>query len=161
MWRWRDRNIVAAMTAAPPFRFLFRVRYQECDAQKIVFNARWAEYVDLSSTEYIRALFGSIDPDVAGLDWKVVRQTVEWKASGRFDDVLEARVRTVRLGTTSFTLATEFVRWPDDAIRVTAETVYVAVDPVHGTKQPISDDHRRTFEAGAPGIVVDHAGALR
>jgi len=146
--------------AALPFRFLFRVRYQECDAQKIVFNARWAEYVDLASGEYTRALFGSVDPDVSGLDWRLVRQTIEWNASGRYDDVLEARVRTVRVGTTSFTLATEFVRWPDDAILVTAETVYVSTHPISGTKQPVSDDHRRKLEAGAPGVIVDHAGAL-
>ena len=149
------------MSAPLPFRFLFRVRYQECDAQKIVFNARWAEYTDLASTEYTRALFGSVDPDVSGLDWRLVRQTIEWKASGRYDDVLEARIRTVRVGTTSFTLAAEFVRWPDDTPLVTAETVYVSTDPIHGTKRAISDDHRRKFEAGAPGVVVDHAGALR
>jgi len=153
--------IYAVGMTAPPFRFLLRVRYQECDAQKIVFNARWAEYIDLASAEYTRALFGSVDPDVSGIDWRLVRQTIEWKASGHYDDVLEARVRTVRVGTTSFTLVTEFVRWPDDAILVTAETVYVATHPITGAKQPVSDDHRRKFEAGAPGVVIDHAGALR
>jgi hypothetical protein len=25
---------------------VFRVRYGECDAQKIVFNARWGDYID-------------------------------------------------------------------------------------------------------------------
>ena len=42
------------------FRFRFRVRYGECDAQQIVFNARWADYVDLATTEYTRVLFGSV-----------------------------------------------------------------------------------------------------
>jgi len=146
------------MTATPAFRFRFRVRYHECDAQKIVFNARWGEYVDLASTEYTRVVFGSVEPAVSGIDWRLVRQTVEWKAPGRFDDVIEARVRTVRIGTTSFTLATEFVRWPDEAPLVTAETVYVATHATRGTKQPVSDDHRRKLEAGASGIVVDQAG---
>ena len=41
------------------FRFRFRVRYGECDAQQIVFNARWADYVDIAATEYTRALFGA------------------------------------------------------------------------------------------------------
>jgi acyl-CoA thioester hydrolase len=102
-----------------------------------------------------------VNPSVTGFDWKVVRQTIEWKAPGRYDDVIEARVRCVRVGTTSFTLATEFVRWPDGAPLVTAETVCVATHPTSGTKQPLSDDHRRRIEAGAPGVVVDHAGALR
>jgi acyl-CoA thioester hydrolase len=138
---------------------LFRVRYQECDAQAIVFNARWAEYVDISTGEYSRAVLGSVMPEVTGLDWKVVRQTIEWKAPGRYDDVIEARVRCVRVGTTSFTIATEFVRWPDGAPLVTAETVCVATHPTSGTKQPLSDDHRQRIAAGAPGVVVDHAGA--
>jgi acyl-CoA thioester hydrolase len=148
------------MTPPLPFRLLFRVRYQECDAQKIVFNARWAEYVDLATAEYTRALFGSVDPAVSGLDWKLVRQTLEWRASGHYDEVIEARVCTVRVGTTSFTVATEFVRWPDDAVLVTAETVYVATDPALGTKLPVTDDHRRKLETGAPGVIVDQAAAL-
>jgi len=147
------------MAAPLSFRFLFRIRYHECDAQKIVFNARWGEYVDLASTEYTRRLFGSVDPEVSGIDWRLVRQTIEWKAPGRFDEVIEARVHTVRVGTTSFTLATEFVRWPDSAPLVTAETVYVATHPTTGTKQPVSDEHRHKLEAGAAEIVVDHAGS--
>ncbi len=149
------------MSAPLPFRFLFRVRYQDCDAQTIVFNARWGEYVDVSTGEYTRAVLGSVNPAVTGFDWKLVRQTIEWKAPGRYDDVIETRIRCLRVGTTSFTIATEFVRWPDGAPLVTAETVCVATHPTTGLKQPLSDDHRRRIEAGAPGVVVDHAGALR
>lgn len=142
-----------------PFRFLFRVRYAECDPQKIVFNARWAEYVDIAATEYTRELFGSVDPDVTGIDWRLVRQLVEWRAPARFDDVLVADVRTVKIGTTSFTLAMQFRRRGEDAVLVTAEIVYVVVEPHSGTKLPVPDRHRAALEAGAPGKVANHAGA--
>ena len=33
------------------FRYYLRVRYGECDAQKVVFNARYADYIDLATTE--------------------------------------------------------------------------------------------------------------
>lgn len=145
--------------AVAPFRFLFRVRYHECDAQKIVFNARWAEYVDVATAEFCRALFGSIDPEVGGFDWRLVRQTVEWKGPGRFDDVLEAEVETARIGTTSFTLTTRFRRLPDGPLLVTAETVYVAVRPGTAIKQPLSDNDRRALEGSGRGVTVDHAGA--
>jgi acyl-CoA thioester hydrolase len=141
-----------------PFRFLFRVRYGECDAQQIVFNARWGEYVDIAATEYTRELFGSVDPDQAGLDWRLVRQLVEWRAPARFDDVLSAEVRTVKVGTTSFTLATEFRRAAESAVLVTAETVYVVVEPHGSTKLPVPDRHRAALERGAPGKVANHAG---
>lgn len=149
------------MSETPPFRFLFRVRYHECDAQKIVFNARWGEYVDLAYTEYTRALFGEVDPERSGFDSRLVRQTIEWKAPARFDEVIEARVRTVRVGTTSFTVATEFLRWRDQAPLVTAETVYVVTHPVTGVKEPVPDQHRATLEGGAPGVSIDHTGAPR
>ena len=90
-----------------PFRFLLRVRYGECDAQGVVFNARWSEYVDVAITEYTRAVFGTLDAAVAG-EWQVVKQTLQWRASARYDDVLEIRVQTSALGTTSFTITSEF-----------------------------------------------------
>lgn len=141
-----------------PFRYLLRVRYSECDAQGIVFNARWADYVDIAVGEYSRALFGSVDPAVTGIDWKLVKQTVEWKASARYDDVLECRVSTVRVGTTSFTLATDLHRFGGPLL-ANVETVYVAFDR-HGTKQAIQGDYRRALERGAPEVIVDHAAAL-
>ena len=52
---------------ADPFRYYLRVRYGECDAQKVVFNARYADYVDLATTEFLRAL-GQWDTDLAQRD---------------------------------------------------------------------------------------------
>jgi acyl-CoA thioester hydrolase len=143
-----------------PFRFLFRVRYGECDAQNIVFNARWGDYVDIACTEYLRALFGVPDTGGVGLHIRLVRQLVEWKEPGRFDDVIDTEVRTLKVGTTSFTLSTVFRRRADAAVLAMAETVYVAIDPTVGEKRAIAGEHRRALEAGAGGRVVDHAGAL-
>jgi len=144
-----------------PFRLLLRVRYSECDAQGIVFNARWGEYIDVAASEYTRVLFGTVDTAVSGADWRLVKQTTQWRAPGRFDDVVELRVSTVRVGTTSFILATEGRRHRDGLQLVECETVYVIVDVASGTKRPISDPMRAALERGAPGILVDHAGAHR
>jgi acyl-CoA thioester hydrolase len=143
-----------------PFRYLLRVRYGECDAQGIVFNARWTEYVDLAVAEYSRALFGSVDPAQTGIDWQLVKQTMEWRAPARYDDVLDGHVTTVRVGTTSFTIAVELRRFGEATALATAETVYVAIDAT-GAKQAVSSAHRNALERGAPGVIVDHAGALR
>ena len=76
----------------PPFRYYLRVRYIECDAQKVVFNSRYAEYVDVSITEFLRAA-GIVDEFIhGGLDFQLVKQTVEWKAPARYDQVLELSV---------------------------------------------------------------------
>ena len=144
-----------------PFRLLLRVRYSECDAQGIVFNARWGEYIDVAASEYTRVLLGSVDPAVTGADWRLVKQTTQWRAPGRFDDVVELRVSTSKVGTTSFILTTDARRHGDGLQLVDCETVYVIVDVASGTKRPIPDSLRAALERGAPGVVVDHAAAHR
>ena len=56
-----------------PFIYRLRVRYHECDGQKIVFNARYAEYIDIAALEYSRRLFGSVDSEAGGIDWRLVQ----------------------------------------------------------------------------------------
>lgn len=143
-----------------PFRYLLRVRYGECDAQGIVFNARWGEYIDLAAGEYTRHLFGGADPVAIDFDCRLVKQVMEWHASARFDDVLELRVRALRIGTTSYATHTEVHRFSDGLHLVDCETIYVSVEVGTSTKRPVPPRHRAALAAGAPGVIVDHAGAL-
>ncbi len=93
-----------------------------------------------------------------------VRQVTEWKASARFDDVLEVSMWTSRIGTTSFTLDAEIRRAGPERTRAeliaTVETTYVHVDHVSFTKRAIEPAMRAALEAGAAGKQVDHAGYL-
>lgn len=141
-----------------PFRYYLRVRYGECDAQKVVFNARYGDYCDLATTEFLRAA-GYGDQLISGeLDYQLVRQTIEWKAPARFDQVLEASVRAPRLGNTSFTIATEFRIAGTREVVATAETIHVLVDHQTLRKTPLPNDLRAALEAGAAGRIADHAG---
>ena len=143
-----------------PFRYYLRVRYIECDAQKVVFNSRYSEYVDVGINEYLRAA-GIIDQFYEGnLDFQLVKQTIEWKAPARFDQVLELSIAAVRLGTTSFTVGTIFRIAGDETPIVTAETVYVLVDAQTLTKLPLPDSLREALRQGAAGEVTDHAAFL-
>ena len=140
-----------------PFRYYLRVRYIECDAQKVVFNSRYAEYVDVAMNEYLRAL-GVLDQFTRGhLDFQLVRQTVEWKAPARFDQVLELSMQTSNVGNTSFTVSVEFRIAGEERVIVTAETVYVLLDGTTLTKLPIPADVRAALLAGARGRTIDHA----
>ncbi len=143
------------------FRYYLRVRYAECDAQKVVFNARYGNFVDLGFTEFLRALgYGEALAD-GGLDFQLVRQTFEWKASARYDQVIELSPLLKHLGNTSFTLRTEFRIAGEDRVFATAETVYVHVDASTLAKQPLPAALRAALEHGAPGVVIDHAGHLK
>ncbi len=147
------------MSAVEPFRYLLRVRYAECDAQKVVFNARYGDYIDLAVTEFFRALgYGEALVD-GSLDYQLVKQTLEWKGPARFDQVLAVTVRAIRLGTTSFVVATEFRVLGEPPLLAQGETVYVLVDANSLKKRVIPDDLRAALERGAPGALIDHAGA--
>jgi len=142
-----------------PFRYYLRVRYQECDAQHVVFNARYGDYIDQACFEFLRAALPRPQDAMDGtFESQTVRQVVEWKAPARFDDVLEVSVRTSRLGTTSFVLSFEIRRAGETDPLVTSETTYVHVDPKTWTKRAIAPAMRAALEAGAAGRTTDHAG---
>ncbi len=141
------------------FQFLLRVRYGECDAQHVVFNARYADYADLAVTEYFRVLFGSYKELLdRGIDTQVVKMLIEWKAPARFDDVVCIRIALKHMGNTSFTM--QFAFYEQSAMRHLAdvEIVYVVVDAKTYQKMPIPPDMRSALERGAPGVVVNQSG---
>jgi acyl-CoA thioester hydrolase len=140
------------------FRYRLRVRYGECDAQKIVYNARYGEYVDLAATELLRAVWGDAMFG-GGYDYRVVKQVIEWKSPARWDDVLELAVAPGRIGTTSFVLGMDVRVLGADRPAVMAETTYVLVDEHAQDKVAIPDALRATLQAGASDILVDHAGS--
>lgn len=141
-----------------PFTYYLRVRYGECDAQKVVFNSRYGDYVDVAVNEFLRALGFEAQLVSGELDFQLVKQTTEWRGPARFDQVLAASVAASRIGTTSFTFATEFRIAGDDRVICAVETVYVMVDSRTLTKKLIPPDVRAAFERGAPGVETDHAG---
>jgi acyl-CoA thioester hydrolase len=149
------------MTDLRPFRLLLRVRYGECDAQKVVYNARYAEYVDVAAAEFLRAVWGTAMFG-GGLDYQLVKLTIEWRGSARFDEVVDIEVKTARLGTTSFTLAMDLRTLPvagDGRSVLSAEVVYVLCDDKEQKKMAIPADRRAALEAGAPGTITDFAGS--
>jgi acyl-CoA thioester hydrolase len=148
----------------PPFRYYLRVRYQECDAQHVVFNARYGDYIDQASFEFMRAALPRPTDVMDGtFECQTVRQVMEWRRPARFDDVLEVSVRAGRIGNTSFVLIFEIRRAGESEPLVTSETTYVHVDPKAWTKRAIEASKasmRAALEAGAAGKVADHAGHL-
>jgi acyl-CoA thioester hydrolase len=145
------------MTANSQFRYYFRVKYGECDPQKVVFNARYSDYVDAAFTEFVRALgFGQSFVN-GNIDFQLIKLTLEWRSPAHFDQVLEASVYAKHLGNTSFTLTTEFrVAGTKEQLAI-AETVYVFVNPSSLQKVPLPSDFRLALERGAPGLATDHA----
>jgi len=141
------------------FTVLLRVRYNECDAQHVVFNARYGDYVDIAATELWRAMYGSYEAMIKlGIDTQVVKLVTEWKSSAVFDEVLGITVKTGHIGNTSFSFHLSMNEYPTGRLVATSEIVYVTVDPDTLTKKTIPDAFRQKLEAGVPGKVINFAG---
>ena len=89
------------------FKFLhtFRVRYAEVDAQGIVFNAHCLTYFDCVITEYYRKLKYNYVLEVKKYkkDFHVIKTILDYKKPLLFDQLIEAGIRTSKIGYSSIT----------------------------------------------------------
>ncbi|WP_144820379.1 acyl-CoA thioesterase [Marinobacter piscensis] len=141
-----------------PFRYFMQVRYAECDAQKVVFNARYGDYVDLAATEFLQTVSDDHPAIESEFDYQVVKLTIEWKAPARSRDKLELSVRATHLGNTSFELTIDIHNAETGQYLARGEMIGVAVDPETLSKIPIPEALKEAMEQGARNRLVDHAG---
>lgn len=128
------------------FTHRLRVRYHECDAQGIVFNANHFAYVDIALTELWREAFGSYGAMVErGVDVVVAEAGARFLAPARFDDELDIVLRVEQLGSSSMTTATQTLR-ADGELLVSGTIRHVCVDPSTLVKQPFPDDVRAALQ---------------
>ena len=89
------------------FKFFhdLRVRYAEVDSQGIVFNAHYLTYFDTAITEYIRNINYDYKTLVSrrGLDFHLIKSTVEYLKPIGFDEIIEIGVTTHKIGKSSLT----------------------------------------------------------
>jgi len=141
-----------------PYVHTLRVRYHECDAQRIVFNANWFTYFDVTLTEWFREVFGSYGALMeAGSDVVLAETTARFNGSAHFDDELAVSVGIERLGTTSMVVL--FTARRGEEALVEGRTVYVFVDTETMGKQPIPVDVRERLAPYVVGAPADGGGA--
>ncbi|MEX6724855.1 acyl-CoA thioesterase [Parapedomonas caeni] len=123
------------------FRFSYdkRVRYAEIDAQAVVFNARYLDYVDIGLTEYWREMGIHTLPGPDMVDFQVVKAVVEYKRSIVFDEVIAICMRTSRIGRSSIHTTYEIHGPGGEDLRASGEMIHVHVSPDYSTSQPIPD----------------------
>ena len=145
-------------SADQPFRYFMQVRYSECDAQQVVFNARYGDYIELAATEFLYFV-GAQEPLLESVfDYQVVKLTIEWKAPARYRDKLELSVSTTHLGNTSFELTTIIRNAQTREFLATGEMIGVAVHPRTLGKVSIPEAIKYAMKNGGQGQSVDHAG---
>ena len=118
----------------------FRVRYNECDMQNVVFNANYFIYADDAVAQFVRqGLADELGKDISaidlievGFDFMLKTTTATWHKGAKYTDIIHAACSVSRWGNTSFDVAVDMT--------VNGEQVfdcvitYVSVTP--GAPQP-------------------------
>jgi acyl-CoA thioester hydrolase len=126
-----------------PYVHHIRVRYGECDMQRVVFNANYLAYCDDAADYWFRQLGVQLE----GGTWDVMvkKATITWDGGARVHDDLAIAVHVSRWGTTSFDV--RFDGTVDGAPVFTAEITYVAVTTGTTDTVPVPDEFRTTASA--------------
>ena len=148
-----DRS-ASAGTRPQDFRCRERlqVRWAEVDAQKIVFNGHYLLYADVAVSAYWRQVgFCMAQCSAAwGGELYVKKSELTYHASAHMGDVLDLRVRCVRLGGSSLQLEVGIFR--SVTLLNTVRLVYVWTTPPR-QPSPLPEQLRElisAYEAGAP-----------
>ena len=137
-----------------------RVRWMECDAQRIVFNGSYLNYLEVGQAEYFRNLGFSIYriAQRGYFDSAVVTVTVEYKSPARVEDDIDVFVAVTNIGNTSLTLDAEIYLQSSDRLLTTIHAVYVGYDASTGETRPVPDAIRRLighFESTGEVLPLD------
>ena len=137
-----------------PFIHRLRVRWQEVDAQQVVFNGHYLSYLDVAVSEYWRAV-GLPYPDGFlhhGGDMYARQHTLAYHAPAVLDDLLDIGVRSEHIGNSSMKIG--WAVWSDHRLLVTGEAIYVHTSLETRRPAPVPDTVRQQIERQARGQAV-------
>lgn len=143
------------MTPPPSLRpgFAFstrlRVRYAEIDGQRVVFNSRYLEYVDVAATEFwdwtgIGPALGAVWDET---EFHVRRAEVDYLRPFLWGDSIDISVRLERIGGTSITQRYDMAHAETGAVHAVVVMTIVNVHLPTGRPTPITGDLRAFLEA--------------
>lgn len=107
-----------------------RVRYAETDAAGIVHYARYLGYLEAARAEALRAagLSSEMIATYSLHSW-LLQAVIRYRASAKFDDLLDVHARVLDVSEPHFRFAYEIQRHADQVVIATSETVHTWTDP--------------------------------
>ncbi|MGE0041041.1 MAG: acyl-CoA thioesterase [Vicinamibacterales bacterium] len=121
------------------------VRFRDCDPMGHVNNAVYMTYLEVARFSYWRDVVGLPAPGAPG--FILARSEVDYRGQAEPGDLLDVHVRAVRIGTSSFTVASRIVRPADGALILEATNVLVMYDYAAKTPVPVPAAVRATLSA--------------
>lgn len=125
-----------------------RVRYEETDAQQIVFYGNYVTYQDETFSEFLRQIgYPFQELEAAGFDLHVVHADLDYHAVAGFDDWLVNGIRVEEIGESSIDFSYACRRRDDDTVIATGGLTHVAVDAETREPTRVPDDFREVVVA--------------
>ncbi|MCL0047676.1 acyl-CoA thioesterase [Dehalococcoidia bacterium] len=113
----------------------------EGDAQGIVFNGAYLNYLEIAQAEYFRNLGFSIYQIAKSgyFDSAVVKTTIEFKKPAKIDQLIDLYTRIVTIGTTSITLDLEIYPNNSDQMLTSIQAIYVGYNSTTGDTRVVPE----------------------
>lgn len=129
-----------------------RVRYGDCDMQRVVFNPNYFVYCDdvmdcwtrLALADELSAAGTTTDLHAIGFDFMLKKVEMTWFSPARYGDTISARAEVSRWGSTSFDVSIDGT--VEDRPVFEAVITYVSIDPVSQRPAAIPDFVRSAFD---------------
>ena len=123
---------------------VLRVRFNEVDAQGLVFNSRYLEYIDAGFTEYLRSrgIHVATGADRERFDTVLVKATLEYRLPARLDSLIEVWARVRQIGRSSIAVGFTIRSSGHSAPLLEAEMIYACYDGRLGASRAVPDDIR-------------------
>ena len=126
-----------------PYVHTVRVRYGECDMQRVVFNANYFVYCDdavdtwtrFALADELKKVGTSTDLHAVGFDFMLKTMQLTWHSPVKFGDTLDMKCEVPRWGNSSFDVLINGQVVGDS--RFDAVITYVSVDPTTQRPAPI------------------------
>ena len=133
------------------FSTRFKVRYAEVDAQRIVYNSRYLEYVDVAISEFWPwSGLEDLGPEWTEAEFHVRHTEIDYFKPFVMNDEIEAFVRIERLGGTSMTQRFELCHAVTGDLHCMILMTIVHVDLETGRSKPIDGPVRTALEKLVP-----------
>lgn len=128
-----------------PYEQRIRVRYGECDMQRVVFNANYFVYCDdvvdswtrVALADELRAAGSATDLHAIGFDFMLKNTNLTWHVPVRFGDSIDMKASVSRWGRTSFDVSIN--GRVGDVSCFDAVITYVSIDPVSQRPAPVPE----------------------
>ncbi len=127
-----------------------RVKYHECDMQRVVFNANYWAYLDDAVAQWLRSALGPSAPESGeapfgeAFDFMLKKAEGTWHKGAVYGDVIDAHCRVTRWGNSSFDVSVSMtVR---GQMCFDAVVTYVSVVPGEHVPCPVPSSVRAALD---------------